>query len=151
MNLNKEEIFQKAVSFLKDRLNQLREERKAISEGILEDDKSSAGDKFETGREMLTQDLRQVEGQIKSNSDLLEELYRIQSIKGIGEKVREGSLVKIGDDHFLISVALGKLPLPEGEIFLISPVSPLAQQIMGKGHGETVLFKGKSQQFELIA
>ncbi|MCS5490530.1 GreA/GreB family elongation factor [Algoriphagus limi] len=151
MNLNKEEIFQMAVSFLKDRLSQLQEERKAISEGILEDDKSSAGDKFETGREMLTQDLRQVEGQIKSNSALLEELYRIQSIKGIGEKVREGSLVKIGDDHFLISVALGKLALPEGEIYLISPASPLAQQIFGKSNGDSVLFKGKSHQLELIA
>lgn len=151
MDLNKEEIFQRAVSFLKERLAQLQEERKAISEGILEDDKSSAGDKFETGREMLTQDLRQVEGQIKSNAALLEELYRIQSIKGIGEKVREGSLVKIGNDYFLVSVALGKLILPSGEIYLISPASPLAQQILGKGHNESVLFKGKNQPLELIA
>ncbi|NVJ86930.1 MAG: hypothetical protein HWE15_11535 [Algoriphagus sp.] len=151
MNLNKEEVFQRAVSFLKERIAQFQEERKAISEGILEDDKSSAGDKFETGREMLTQDLRQVEGQIKSNSALLEELYRIQSIKGIGKKVREGSLIKIGDDYFLISVALGKLALPSGEIYLISPASPLAQQVLGKSPGESILFKGKSMGLELIA
>ncbi|MCR9085067.1 MAG: hypothetical protein NXH89_21725, partial [Cyclobacteriaceae bacterium] len=105
MSLNKEEVFKQAVSILKTRIQELKEERKAISDGILEDDKSSAGDKFETGREMLTQDLRQVESQITSNSNLLDEIYRVQSVKSQSSNVREGSLIRIAGEYFLIAAA----------------------------------------------
>jgi transcription elongation GreA/GreB family factor len=151
MNLNKEEVFKQAVSILKTRIQELKEERKAISDGILEDDKSSAGDKFETGREMLTQDLRQVESQITSNSNLLDEIYRVQSVKSQSSNVREGSLIRLAGEYFLIAAAVGKISVNEQGVYLISTASPLAQSVMGKGSGDKVLFKGKENSVELIA
>ncbi|MDE0558746.1 hypothetical protein OU792_02045 [Algoriphagus sp. NF] len=151
MSLNKEEVFKQAVSILKTRIQELKEERKAISDGILEDDKSSAGDKFETGREMLTQDLRQVESQITSNSNLLDEIYRVQSVKSQSSNVREGSLIRIAGEYFLIAAAVGKITVNEQGVYLISAASPLAQSVMGKGSGDKVLFKGKESPVELIA
>lgn len=151
MNLNKEEVFKQAILILKTRIQELKEERKAISDGILEDDKSSAGDKFETGREMLTQDLRQVESQITSNSNLLDEIYRVQSVKSQSSNVREGSLIRLDGEYFLIAAAVGKITVNEQGVHLISAASPLAQSVMGKGSGDKVLFKGKENPVELIA
>lgn len=151
MSLNKEEVFKQAVLILKTRIQELKEERKAISDGILEDDKSSAGDKFETGREMLTQDLRQVESQITSNSNLLDEIYRVQSVKSQSPNIREGSLIRLAGEYFLIAAAVGKITVNEKGVYLISAASPLAQSVMGKGSGDKVLFKGKENLVELIA
>jgi len=151
MNLNKEEVFKQAVLILKTRIQELKEERKAISDGILEDDKSSAGDKFETGREMLTQDLRQVESQITSNTNLLDEIYRVQSVKSQSPNVREGSLIRLAGEYFLIAAAVGKITVNEQGVYFISAASPLAQSVMGKGSGDKVLFKGKENPVELIA
>ena len=100
---------------------------------------------------MLTQDLRQVESQITSNTNLLDEIYRVQSVKSQSPNVREGSLIRLAGEYFLIAAAVGKITVNEQGVYLISAASPLAQSVMGKGSGDKVLFKGKENPVELIA
>jgi hypothetical protein len=120
-----------------------REERNAINLGILEDNKSSAGDKFETGRETMTQGLNTVEKQLKQARFEFDELCRLQSIKGISPTVQEGSLVKIGNDLFLISISLGQINIADQKVFLLSENSPLGQSLIGKKENEEIQFRGK--------
>lgn len=141
----KEKIFQAAIRQLKEKISLLQQERKAVSEGILEDTKSSAGDKFETGREMMTQDLKTIESTIEKLQEDLEEIYRVQSIKSNSEAVREGSLIQLGTDFFLISASIGQLEVEGKKYFLLSRNSPLGQVLIGKKKGENVLFRGKPQ------
>ncbi len=141
----KEKIFQAAIRQLKEKISLLQQERKAVSEGILEDTKSSAGDKFETGREMMTQDLKTIESTIEKLQEDLEEIYRVQSIKSNSEAVREGSLIQLGTDFFLISASIGQLEVDGKKYFLLSRNSPLGQVLIGKKKGENVLFRGKPQ------
>ncbi|WP_144605480.1 hypothetical protein [Algoriphagus algorifonticola] len=141
----KEKIFQAAIRQLKEKISLLQQERKAVSEGILEDTKSSAGDKFETGREMMTQDLKTIESTIEKLQEDLEEIYRVQSIKSNSEAVREGSLIQLGTDFFLISASIGQLEVEGKKYFLLSRNSPLGQLLIGKKKGENVLFRGKPQ------
>ncbi|MDF2156908.1 hypothetical protein [Algoriphagus sp. CAU 1675] len=139
----KERVYQSAIALLKDKIRLLQEERKAISEGILEDSKSSAGDKYETGREMMTQDLNHVESQLKQINLDLEELYRLQSIKDSTGAIREGCLVKLGTDWFLISVSIGQLEVDGEKVFLLSKSSPLGQSLLGKQENDSVQLRGK--------
>lgn len=141
----KEKIFQAAIRQLKEKISLLQQERKAVSEGILEDTKSSAGDKFETGREMMTQDLKTIETTIEKLQEDLDEIYRVQSIKSNSEAVREGSLIQLGTDFFLISASIGQLEVEGKKYFLLSRNSPLGQVLIGKKKGENVLFRGKPQ------
>lgn len=141
----KEKIFQAAIRQLKEKISLLQQERKAVSEGILEDTKSSAGDKFETGREMMTQDLKTIETTIEKLQEDLDEIYRVQSIKSNSEAVREGSLIQLGTDFFLISASIGQLEVDGKKYFLLSRNSPLGQVLIGKKKGENVLFRGKPQ------
>lgn len=150
MQQDKEQLFQLAIAKVKETIQLLKEERKAISEGILEDTKSSAGDKFETSREMLTQDLKQVETQLEKNQTDLDELYRIQAIKSSAGMIQEGSLVNLGTDWFLISVSLGQLEMDGKKYFLLSKNSPLGQLLLGKQVDEAVPFRGKPQVIHSI-
>ena len=65
MNEFKNAVYQTAISQLKQKEALLAEERKNIIESILEEEKNSAGDKYETSRETMTQDLNSLEKQIK--------------------------------------------------------------------------------------
>ena len=148
MNELKAKVYETAISKVKEKIKMLDEERRAINLGILEDTKSSAGDKFETGRENMTQDLLTVEKQLKQAKFEFDELCRLQSIKGISPTVQEGSLVQLGNDVFLISLSLGQLDVDGQKIFLLSESSPLGQTLIGQKKGGEVNFRGKMMKIE---
>ena len=91
MNEFKAKVYQTAIDQLKQKETLLAEERKNIIESILEEEKNSAGDKYETSRETMTQDLNSLEKQIKQSKLDLEELYRLNTHhRPIVNKYREG-------------------------------------------------------------
>ena len=144
MNTFKEKIYQTAIALVKEKINLLKTERKAINDGILEDTKSSAGDKFETGRETMSRDLMTVENQLKQANYEFDELCRFQAIKEASATVQEGSLVQVGTDTYLISVSLGQLVVEGKKLFLLSKNSPLGEILIGKKKNDQVEFRGKS-------
>ncbi len=143
MNTFKEKIYQTAIAQVKEKINLLKTERNAINEGILEDTKSSAGDKFETGRETMSRDLMTVENQLKQANFEFDELCRFQAIKEPSASVQEGSLVQLGSDKYLISVSLGQITVDGQKLFMLSKQSPLGEMLMGKKINEQVEFRGK--------
>jgi transcription elongation GreA/GreB family factor len=143
MNEFKAKIYQTAITQLKDKDTLLSTERKNIIESILEDEKSSAGDKYETGRETMTQNLNTIEGQIKQGKADLEELYRLNAIKDTPASVQEGALIKLGADWFLIAASIGAVKVDDSKVFLMSKNSPLGELLIGKKKKEQVNFRGK--------
>ncbi|UZD20987.1 hypothetical protein PBT90_15545 [Algoriphagus halophytocola] len=143
MNSFKEKVYQASIAQVKEKIKLLTEERKAINEGILEDTKSSAGDKFETGREMMSRDLMTITTQIKQATADLEELYRLQAVKNRTERVQEGSLVNLGDALYLISISFGALQVGDKRLFLLSKNAPLGELLLGKKQNDQVEFRGK--------
>jgi transcription elongation GreA/GreB family factor len=97
--------------------------------------KSSAGDKYETGRAMM-----QLERDQHARA-LAENLKLKQVLDGLDptirhEQVRPGSLVQTSTGTYYISISLGKLEVA-GETFVaISPVTPLASMLMGLKAGD---------------
>ncbi len=150
MNELKAKVYETAISKVKEKMQMLREERNAINEGILEDNKSSAGDKFETGRETMTQDLNTVEKQLKQAKFEFDELCRLQSIKEKTPTIQEGSMVKIGADIFLISLSLGQINVGSDKIFLLSESSPLGESLIGKKENDEIQFRGKPMKIAAI-
>lgn len=144
MNTFKEKVYQTAIAQVKEKINLLKTERKAINDGILEDTKSSAGDKFETGRETMSRDLMTVENQLKQANYEFDELCRFQAIKEPSPTVQEGSLVQVGTDKYLISVSLGQLTVDGQKIFMLSKNSPLGEILVGAKKDDQVEFRGRS-------
>jgi transcription elongation GreA/GreB family factor len=148
MNEFKAKVYQTAISQLKQKETLLAEERKNIIESILEEEKNSAGDKYETSRETMTQDLNSIEKQIKQNKIDLEELYRLNTIKETPPTVQEGALVKLGTEWFLLAISIGQLKVGDEKVFLLSKNSPLGELLIGKKVKEQVNFRGKMQVIE---
>jgi len=150
MNELKSAVYQTAISQLKQKEALLAEERKNIIESILEEEKNSAGDKYETSRETMTQDLNSLEKQIKQSGLDLEELYRLQTIKDTPPTVQEGALVQLGSEWFLLAVSVGQVKVGDKSVFLLSKNSPLGVLLVGKKKGEAIQFRGKPQSINEI-
>ncbi len=151
MNEFKAKVYQTAIDLLKQKETLLAEERKNIIESILEEEKNSAGDKYETSRETMTQDLNSLEKQIKQSKLDLEELYRLNTIKDTPPTVQEGALVKLGTEWFLLAVSIGQVKVDDAKVFLLSKNSPLGELLIGKKKKEQVNFRGKLQVIEELA
>jgi len=145
MNEFKAAVYQTAITQLKQNEALLAEERRNIIESILEEEKNSAGDKYETSRETMTQDLNSLEKQIKQGKMDLEELYRLQAIKDTPPTVQEGALVQLGTDWFLLAVSIGQVKVGDKQVFLLSKNSPLGDLLVGKKKNEAIQFRGKPQ------
>lgn len=148
MNELKAKVYQSALTLLNEKNRLLKEERNTMLEGILEETKSSAGDKFETSREMMTQDLMTLEIQIKQSKVDLDEIQRLQAIKDTPPTVQEGSMVKLGSDWFMLAVSIGQINVDDKKVYLLSKNSPLGQLILGKKKNDQVNFRGKNQLIE---
>jgi transcription elongation GreA/GreB family factor len=110
--------------------------------------KSSAGDKYETSREMMNQEKGKLQAQISVLNQQLEILSKINP-KAKLDKVGLGSLVKTSAANYFISISYGKVSLDEDEFFMISAITPLAQQMLNKTEGDQVTWNAKS--FEITS
>lgn len=142
MAVIKEQLFELCLSFIKQRIQTAETALEQAREASNDDTKSSAGDKFETTREMMQQD-------ISRNKSLLmdaeQNLQLLNSIKDTpaNDRVRNGNLVYTSQGIFYISISAGQLSLDGTSVFAISAASPIGNLLLGKQKGETFTFNGK--------
>lgn len=139
----KNSLYQLCLDFIEQRIKTATEALLQAQEASNDDTKSSAGDKFETGREMAQQD-------INRNKQLLADAQQqkalLLSLKDIGKtpNIRNGSLVTTNQGNFYISISAGQLSLQGKTYFAISAVSPIGKLLIGKAIGEEFTFNGKT-------
>ncbi|UOE40414.1 GreA/GreB family elongation factor [Chryseobacterium suipulveris] len=105
--------------------------------------KSSMGDKYETGREMVQQEINNL--QIQLNENMKSETL-LKTINPVPHKtVGFGSIVETEKGRFFIAVSLGEITFSGEKIFVISTESPLAKAMHGKKEGEKIIVNGLAQ------
>ena len=133
------EIIHQKISEKIQKLEQLIAETRASNN----DTKSSMGDKYETSREMLQQEINNLQIQLN------EHLKSQQILKNINPNphkiVTLGSLVETEKGMFFIAISLGELSFSQEKIFVISAESPLAKAMNGKKVGESFVVNNLSQ------
>ncbi len=134
----KQALYSHLKNSLETKLTELDEYIKATKESRDSDTKSSAGDKFETSREMAQIELNNLEVQAAKISKQLNELHQLPSKRA--NLISLGSLVKTNKGCYFISIPFGKVEL-NGEIyFAISMASPIGKLMSGKRTGDTISF-----------
>lgn len=136
-------------NLLLEKREQLRLRLESLEESLLQETKSTAGDKYETGRAMVHIEQGQVQQQYHALNRDLAELESLDTGKG-GAKVAQGSLVGTGDAWFYLSVALGKAIVEGNTVYALSPRSPLGQKLMGSTTGDTILMNGKKYTLKYV-
>lgn len=112
------------------------------------DTKSSMGDKYETGREMLQQEINNIQRQLNETLNQQNFLQKLNT--ETCTKVQNGALVKTDKGLFYISVSLGEIVFEGKKIMTISSESPLAKAMFGKQAGEKFVITNILQNIEQI-
>lgn len=92
--------------------------------------KSSMGDKYETSREMLQQEIVRIQNQLNETLNQRDFFQKI-TVKP-SETVVLGSYIETSMGNFCIAISLGEIEFQTKKIFLISQQTPLAQNLLGK-------------------
>jgi len=138
----KQELVKKLVENLDKRISEIEVAIASAKESRDNESKSSAGDKYETGRAMMQIELenngRQLEKTRLAKQDLLQlDLLEAHSVVGLG------SLIYTNEGTYFISIGFGKLELVEQPYYAISLASPIGQALKNAKVGDRVSFQGK--------
>ena len=117
------------------------------------DTKSSMGDKYETGREMLQQEINNLQVQLNEvlkQQDFLKTSFDKLRMTKKFDKAEKGAIVKTEKGLFFISVSLGEVTFDNQKIICISPESPLAKAMNGKQKGEVFSLNNINQKILII-
>lgn len=112
-------------------------------EAANEEEKSSAGDKYETSRAMSHIEKDMHAAQLENNRMELAILDKIDC-NSISNQVSTGSIVQCGETVFFVAAGLGKITFEDQLLLLISPHAPLAKLLFGKKVADRIEFNGKN-------
>lgn len=136
------------IEAFKEKLNvSLRGIQDAIDQteqALQEETKSSAGDKYETSREMLQADLDRLESQ----RSILQSSLSLFAVSQDNDQIVVGSIAEISINHqphtLYIGPAIGNVTIDNLEIRAISTASPLGAALLGKRPHQEFNWNGKS-------
>lgn len=129
------EVINKAIASAKDSRNN--------------DTKSSAGDKYETGREMMQIEIEKNEVLLNQTAKQRKELARIDVTEEFN-KVAFGSLVVADNGTYFISIGIGKIQIDNQICYAISMASPIGALLKDKIIGDEVQFQGRKFAIKAI-
>jgi predicted DNA-binding protein YlxM (UPF0122 family) len=136
-SFNKKELLKEFIrEILLQKQEQVLKRMQYLNESLANETKSSAGDKYETSREMINQEINQAEQQLKN----------VQNQLGIFAKTnfeqthvcKPGALFMAGNYIYFWSVALGKIKFRDEFIMCFSSISPFAKTALDKKPGDQV-------------
>ena len=141
----KEELFIACNSYLEERIKRIEASLNDLNEALQNETKSSAGDKYETGREMINTEVNKLSVQ-------LQQFKKLQSILDMARNrtnsttVQLGSAVKTSAANYFLAIPAGEINSGKDKFYAIGVNSPVAQALMGKVVGENFSFNGKENQ-----
>lgn len=139
----KDQVIDTIKSILDKKTNTLITDIKSAQEAKNNDTKSSAGDKFETGREMIQIEISKNEAQLGALQMSLRSLLSINS-DIVSDRVDFGSLVITDNGTYLISLGLGQIKVKDEAYFAISLASPIGKALKDKKINDVVTFQNSS-------
>jgi transcription elongation GreA/GreB family factor len=148
MEVMKPALYEACMRFIAARIETAETALAQAQEASNDDTKSSAGDKFETTREMMQQDIfrnKKLLADAQQNLALLKSLVDVPA----AEIVKNGSLVETSQGVFYVSVSAGQLSIDGKTAFAMSAASPVGQLMLGKRVGEAFSFNQK--EYKIIA
>ncbi len=141
----KRKLYNHCIDFLTRRIDTAREAIRVAQESANDETKSSAGDKYETGRAMM-----QLE--IEKNATQLEEALKQKkildgiNIESLPVKIQKGSLVFTDQGNFFLAISVGLVVVEDKSFAVVSAQSPIGSKLMGLKSGDTFSFGNKTYE-----
>jgi len=150
MNKLKEELYKKCIDYVQNRINEAKLAIGDAQDAADEESKSSAGDKYETGREMMQQEADRNQAELNEANKLMVQLSGI-SYQTSSALAGPGSLVVTNYGKFFIAISAGTLNLDSQTYYAVSPASPIGVKLSGKKAGDEFDLNGRAYRIEEVA
>lgn len=145
----KELLHQQCVAYVQKRLQEAENAFKDAEQAANDDTKSSAGDKYETGREMMQQEKNRITIQLNEANKLMVALNHT-STKSNSAVAENGSLVITDTARFYLAISAGNISI-NGETYVaVSPASPIGFKLKGLKPGDSFELNGKRYLIERV-
>jgi hypothetical protein len=136
------------LEIAEQKITEIKTAIKGLKESRSNDTKSSAGDKFETGRAMIDQEID------KQMAVLLDWESKQTNLEQIKLKeyttAQVGALIKTNTDLYFILDSLGRINYEGNSIFFLSIKAPIAKLLIGMKKGDVVKFRDKTIHLKAI-
>ena len=145
----KEKIYTHCVQLINNKINEMQTSLNELNEGLTNDSKSSAGDKYETSRAMQQIEQEKLMRQLheaKEQKDILEKI----DITANSKEILKGSLVKTNSLLLFIGAAIGKITIDGTAVMVLSPQSPLGIKLMGLKAKDSTTINGVNYFIESV-
>lgn len=137
----KSELLQHCQKQVDNRYSKITQTIAGIEESLLEESKSSSGDKHETGRAMLQIDRENAGKQLHEIEKVVQILKRID-VNSTSDYARLGSLVYTDRFIYFISISIGNVSISNTEYLCVALNSPVGLLISGKKKGDEFNLNG---------
>ncbi len=145
----KDALYAHCVGHVLQRLARIKDEIANLQASANSETKSSAGDKYETGRAMAQLEVEGSRHQLRDAEKSLAILKSIEVAKVVN-MVLPGSMVATSHGIYYIAISLGLVTHEGKPYFIVSPDSPIGKLLMGKQAGNTVFWKEKEYIIQSI-
>lgn len=145
----KTDLLEHVSGMITEKISRLQHDISDLQKDIAEDSKSSAGDKFETSREMAQQELLKLGTQL-AEQQRLKNLVESQSAE-TSSTIKVGTLVQTNSGVFLVGIPIGKFLFQNTAVIGIGVGAPLGQLLLNKSENDRFTFNGQNFQIEKIS
>ncbi len=146
----KEQLHSLCLAYIEERIKGTNQAIQFAQASANEETKSSAGDKYETGRAMAQLEIEKNSAQLAEAQKLKQILLQLDPTKST-ETIQAGSLVITNQGKFYISIPAGQFTIEGENYFAISPSSPIAQKLLGLKVRDQFSFNKKEFEIEQVA
>lgn len=139
----KQTLYDLCLAFVNQRIENAQQALNDAQASANAEEKSSAGDKYETGRAMAHLEREKSARQLNEALKLKATLDKINPTITT-HQIGLGSAVITNGGNFYVAISAGKLTVSDIEIIAISPVSPIGAVLMTKKVGDQFTFNKRS-------
>lgn len=145
----KAQLYLLCGEYLRTREAEIKKAIAEAQEAANNETKSSAGDKFETGREVMQQD-------IDLNITRLNELNKLKTTLELiapaqkSTVVIPGSVVFTSNGNFYIAIGAGQLKVGDEMFYAVSSASPIGSKLAGQKAGHSFTLNNKQYLIESV-
>src|SRR5665213_3204713 len=137
----KRELYNQCLEYVQKRMEAAQLAIDEAKNASNDDTKSSAGDKYETGRAMMQQETDRNRQQLDETNKLKVALNQLNP-NHISDKAEPGSVVVTNHGNFYISISAGLLKVNDDSYFAVSPASPMGLALNGQKGGKEFMLNG---------
>jgi transcription elongation GreA/GreB family factor len=146
----KQQLYDLCVLYVKTRIQEAELAITDTQEAVANETKSSAGDKYETSREMMQQDINRDTARLYEARKLKAALDTINpNLKSA--IVQPGSLVRTSVGNYYLAISAGKLHAGQEIFQVVSAATPIGLKMVGLSAGDSFELNGKTYLIQEIA